>query len=981
MTKHAMDSRRRWMMVCLAGLLSACGNGVSTPASDSGAPPGNKPSPSPGDTPAAPIEAVELSMQLAGAGQVVSSPRGLDCTRDCVGTLPLDGGLTLEAVAARGWVFSQWSGDCTQRMGAVCSVAESARATVQARFVRAEAAPVPGTRFSGDMHTHSDHSSDGSLARQAADDAAPGNMPLADIIALVETALDLDFLPFTDHRTYDQHYDPNWRSASVLLIPGEEANGRPHATVHGGIDTIDQNASVEGAADSRVVQESIWMAHSQGAVWVTAHPDRDSTDDNNQPSPRADAVGVDLVEVWNRAENPEAEIAYAENRWNAGWRFGVAGASDNHFKELWALGGTPGRPSTEVQAAVLKERALLDAMRSGRTSIYSRERAAPRLRLSADFDDDPDFEVQAGDEVFVPAGTPGRLRIEVVNGLGARVLVYAAPGRSAEPIADLTPTALMSETFTIEVAAPESPTWFRAEARSLGLAEPASLLFGLLLGPAELDNVFQELFDQLRAVTSPIFVSAAPASPQGEATPPPDAGTDDGAEYVLGAPQAYAGFADAAVSQGALHVVAETHSATATHVQYRRRDADGRWQERLHLTQEDTARFPAVDARGDTVAVVWQDERAGQMPRRPGIFARISRDGGRQFGPEITVAQLDGMAMHPDVAVTADGEVHVVWQQIQPERPFDVFTARIGADGALAVTRNLSGADKAFNAANPFDSRTARYPASVHPAVSVALDGTVWAAWQDNRFDRDPLWTGQASYGEGTDPDDWQIAVRALDDGADTVYLGAADAADRHPDLGFDDAGTLHVVWDSKPLQAAGVNLAVLGSRRAADNPVFSTPESISAQPASSATRPRLGRGVDGTARVAWFDSRSVDWRWRVMTARFEDGWTSGSLIPSRGVNTWPVPAGDRVVFASTRNAERLQRDRTQQIYALNTGAAKTKTLNQQGAALVPVDLAIGFCADCSDTADCHAAHAHHHHGQYASMASQAPRFAVPYRP
>ena len=949
-----MDSRRLLMSLCLAAWLTACGNDGSDSASGNDTPP-----PPQGESPVTPIGAVALSLQMEGAGQVVSSPRGLDCTRDCAETLPLDSGLALEAVAARGWVFSQWSGDCAQRMGARCTVAEAARADVTARFVRAEAVPAPDARFSGDLHTHSDHSSDGSLLRQAADDAARGNMPLTDIIALVENALDLDFLPFTDHRTYDQHYDPNWRSESVLLIPGEEANGRPHATVHGGVDTIDQNASVEGAAGSRVVQESIWMAHSQGAVWVTAHPDRDSTDDDNQPLPRADAVGVDLVEVWNRAENPEAEIAYAENRWNAGWRFGVAGASDNHFKELWALGGTPGRPATEVQAAALTERALLDAMRAGRTSIYSRERAAPRLRLSADFDDDPDFEVQAGDEVFVPAGTPGRLRIEVINGLGARVLVYAAPGRSAGPIADLTPTALMSETFIVEVTAADSPTWYRAEARSLGLAEPSSLIFGLLLGPAELDNVFQELFDQLRAVTSPIFVSAAPVSPQGEATPPPDAGMADGAEYVLGAPQNYAGFADAALSEGALHVVAETHSATATHVQYRRRDRDGRWQERQQLTPEDTARFPAVDAQGDTVAVVWQDERAGQMPRRPAIFARISRDGGRQFGPEIAVAQLDGMAMHPDVAVTADGAVQVVWQQIQPERPFDVFTVRIDGQGVPGPVSNLSGADKAFNAADRFDSRSARYPASVHPAVTVAPDGTVWAAWQDNRFDRDPLWTGQASYGEGTDPDDWQIAVRAVAEGADTVYLGAADAADRHPDLGFDGAGVLHVVWDSKPLQAAGANLAVLASHRPADSAVFSAPESISAQPASSATRPRLGRGVDGTARVAWFDSRSVDWRWRVMTARFEGGWTAGSLIPSRGVNTWPVPAGEMVVFASTRNAERLQRDRTQQIYALATAAARTKTLGRQGAALVPANLAIGFCADCSDTADCHAGHGH----------------------
>ncbi|MHA7834636.1 MAG: hypothetical protein ACX94A_09175, partial [Algiphilus sp.] len=70
------------------------------------------------------------------------------------------------------------------------------------------------------------------------------------------------------------------------------------------------------------------------------------------------------------------------------------------------------------------------------------------------------------------------------------------------------------------------------------------------------------------------------------------------------------------------------------------------------------------------------------------------------------------------------------------------------------------------------------------------------------------------------------------------------------------------------------------------------------------------------------------------------------------------------------------------------TAAATTKWLGQQGAALVPDDLAIGFCADCSDTAACHAAHAHHypqqhhhHHGLLGPLYSEAARSAVPGRP
>ena len=45
--------------------------------------------------------------------------------------------------------------------------------------------------------------------------------------------------------------------------------------------------------------------------------------------------------------------------------------------------------------------------------------------------------------------------------------------------------------------------------------------------------------------------------------------------------------------------------------------------------------------------------------------------------------------------------------------------------------------------------------------------------------------------------------------------------------------------------------------------------------------------------------------------------WMAVKLLPARGINTWPATAGGAMVFASTRNAQRLQRDRTQQIFLL----------------------------------------------------------------
>ena len=77
---------------------------------------------------------------------------------------------------------------------------------------------------------------------------------------------------------------------------------------------------------------------------------------------------------------------------------------------------------------------------------------------------------------------------------------------------------------------------------------------------------------------------------------------------------------------------------------------------------------------------------------------------------------------------------------------------------------------------------------------------------------------------------------------------------------------------------------------------------------------------ADGSVRVVWFDSRSADWRWRVMTAVYKKpaGWDAGTLLKGSGINTWPVTSGGVIAFASTRNATRLQRDQTQQVFLLS---------------------------------------------------------------
>jgi hypothetical protein len=771
--------------------------------------------------------------------------------------------------------------------------------------------PVAGAWLEGDLHVHDDHSSDGSLPRQISGDQLPGNVSIADQIFISELR-GLDFLPLTDHRTYDQHYDPLWRSEQLILIPGEEANGRPHATVHGAVDTIVQGADVPHSPERRKLQQSIWDAHAQGAAWCTAHPD-DGEFDDGVPNDFADAVGIDCVEVWNKASNAETELDYAENRWNAGFRFGVAGGSDDHFKELWLLAG-PGQPRSGIHAAAASERGIVRALRAGRTRVRADDLAAA-VELSADYGE---RHALGGDEIVAPAGTAITLRIAVSQALGDTVRVFKSPGRTAGPLAEF-PVGLVAgeQSWTLPVEAEAEPSWYRVEVRGLGL--PATINYSALTDdPLQfvLDNQVS-VIDQLRGLSAPIFVSTAPVEARPAAPLPPDIGVDDGASLVLGERGTFAGFPDIAVAGGAVHVVAEQHALAGAAVMYSHRDAAGMLSEPIVLSADSiSARFPRVAARGSSVWVVWQDESRGEVPRRPGIVLRRSEDGGVHWHEPQALREIDGRAEHPAIALTADGLPVVAWQEIRHDSAFDIHVQIIGRD---TEPLNLSGEDKPVAAASLLDTRTARYPASVWPALAVAPSGAIAVAWQDNRDDADPLWTGQSISGEGTDPDDWQIQVRvresAAADWSAATTLGAADRADRHPALAYSARGRLVAAWDSKPLESSGVNLN-LQSASTDDGFTWTEPTAVFEQIDAMSQWPRLGRDPDGRVRIAWYDSRSSDWRWRVGTAVLTTGgnWEGFKLLPGRGNNTWPALDQGYIAFATTRSARRLQRDPTQQI-------------------------------------------------------------------
>lgn len=801
---------------------------------------------------------------------------------------------------------------------AACGQTTTPAARAAPKAAGAKAAPV-GTWLAGDMHVHNDHSADGSALRQGLDGRGPGNVSVTDQISQ-GVLNNLAWMPLTDHRTYDQHYDPLWTSADLLLIPGEEANGSPHANVLGHVDWLVQGAAYEGRPGWSVLQTSIWDAHLQGAVWSHNHPDDGHVNDDGSPNERANAIGADTMEVWNKASGIETELRYAENRWNAGHRFGGVGASDNHFRELWTVAG-PGMPATMAFAGTSSERGILQALKAGRTVITAlNDGLAPVVTLEADAEGDGVFEAIAGDELIAPAGAATKLRVRIQRGSGTTVTIYRNPGRTVPEGTFASYQPLMPDDSRVfDAPATDAAGWYYVEVRGPGPVDAIDTNdIAAALNPLNATNV-------RRAMTSPVFIGPRLAEAGGEQPLPADIGGDDGARLVLGEVGAFAGFPDVAVAGGVHHLVAERHGAGSTEIFYRRLAADGTLAAETNLAPASSAaRFPRIAAQGQNVFVVWQDERAGQLPRRPAIYLRQSSDGGATWADEQLIRGIAGRAERPAIALTPAGAPVLVWQEIRAAEPFDVFAQVIGVD---AEPINLSRAGKSFNAANPADTRSALYPASLWPAVTTRADGLVAIAYHDNRDDQDPGWTGQVGTGDGTEVDHWKIKVQLRKPGEMTygtaATLGKDGEANRHASLAFTAEGVLVAVWDGMVANPSGQSRTVRFALSADEGEGFTgadDPEGIAIDPkGADSQHPRLGRDADGRVRAVWFDNRAADWRWRTMTAVLgaDRRWGAAGMLMARGLNGWPATSGGAIVMASTRNAARQQRDATQQVFLL----------------------------------------------------------------
>jgi hypothetical protein len=93
---------------------------------------------------------------------------------------------------------------------------------------------------------------------------------------------------------------------------------------------------------------------------------------------------------------------------------------------------------------------------------------------------------------------------------------------------------------------------------------------------------------------------------------------------------------------------------------------------------------PALDARGAAVAVAWFTAQSNQAR----VFAALSRDSGRSFGPPIRID--DGSTLgHVDIAMLDNDDVAVAWVERQ-RHSTQIKLRRARAHGTIGETRTLN---------------------------------------------------------------------------------------------------------------------------------------------------------------------------------------------------------------------------------------------------------------------------------------------------
>ncbi|MBL7512550.1 CehA/McbA family metallohydrolase, partial [Frankia nepalensis] len=361
--------------------------------------------------------------------------------------------------------------------------------------------------YRGDLHCHTPESSDAWKQRTA---LTPADW------ARTCRELGLDFVAMTDHNVVSQNLFLGRDAGSdVLLMPGEEMtdwfNG--HATVSG-IDVgdwLDFRHSPEGVAlieNGARIDRFIATARDLGAYVAAAHPSFPSLKWGFGAEMERPAGRTDGYEVWTGSFGPDDEesVRAWDGMLRRGWRVWANGGSDLHGVDN-QYGFRAGTPTTIVYADALETRAVVAALRAGR-SFVTRRPDGVECYLTATR---PGQQAIVGGTVYGAAGDPVEVKVRIRRGGGYRAILLTQDG-----VLSTTPLTADDQTIEATIPIPAGATdkgagggFVRVEVRGARRDYPGQPLAG------ELD---------MECLTNPIFLAAGdpPADLRPMTAPPPD---------------------------------------------------------------------------------------------------------------------------------------------------------------------------------------------------------------------------------------------------------------------------------------------------------------------------------------------------------------------------------------------------------------------------------------------------------------------------
>ena len=281
--------------------------------------------------------------------------------------------------------------------------------------------------YRGDLHMHTCHS-DGTVESQA------GKRIPGPVYRTVEAAAakGVDFIAVTDHNAVSHHHSLRELQPyfdRLLLIPGVEVTTfQGHAGVLGAIGFVEFRLTSPHLPRIGDLLDAVERQHGLFAINHPAMPSNEYCMGCGWTTPGTDYARVAAVEVVNggamafqknAADGPLSGVPFWEARLNEGHRPTAIGGSDNH-KPDDAPHKAPavGAPTTVVWAENLSERAILDAIRSGRVFVDVEGTRDRVLELTATH---AGARAVMGEALAVPAGALVLFTVRVRKLAGARL--------------------------------------------------------------------------------------------------------------------------------------------------------------------------------------------------------------------------------------------------------------------------------------------------------------------------------------------------------------------------------------------------------------------------------------------------------------------------------------------------------------------------------------------------------------------------------